>query len=342
MKTSSTDPSLPLVHIVSHGPYCLDGVTAAVAVARYYRNRATIIPHFSGNEQINDVLCSINREDAPPGSELWITDISWTEKVTDDHLRDLAKHGVKIFWIDHHRTAIRRYTAGTIAVPFADKVISEEFAASRLTYEYLQQKGGTALQHNTPFVEFAPIVAMADDTDRWIHDIPGSRELAWVIRALGTDWDSLDGYHALLTIDAAVTYTPTMQRAYDKVAGEIQASFALAERSRVSLQVTGTPYTLVTAVCDGYPSEIGDAWGKSTVQTVFAFFDLKGEGVSLRRSPDCQADLSQLAQTFGGGGHAAAAGCRPKELPRLFAEATARLLATAFSSLTPPDTTTGS
>lgn len=342
MKTPATDPSLPLVHIVSHGPYCLDGVTAAVAVARYYRNRATIIPHFSGNDQINNVLCSIHRGDAPPGSELWITDISWTEKMTDDHLRDLAKHGVKIYWIDHHRTAIRRFATGTIAVPFTDKVISEEFAASRLTYEYLQQKGDPTNLPNTPFVEFAPVVAMADDTDRWIHAIPGSRELAWVIRALGTDGSSLDGYQALLNIDAAVTYTPTMQRAYDKVAGEMQASFDLAERSRTTLQVTGTPYTLVTAVCDGYPSEIGDAWGKVSTQTVFAFFDLKGEGVSLRRSPDCQADLSQLAQTFGGGGHPAAAGCRPKELPRLFAEATARLLTTGFSVVTPSDPTTTS
>jgi nanoRNase/pAp phosphatase (c-di-AMP/oligoRNAs hydrolase) len=130
-----------------------------------------------------------------------------------------------------------------------------------------------------------------------------------------------------------------MRNAYDKVAGEIRASFALAERSRVSLQVAGTPYTLVTAVCDGYASEIGDAWGKTVTQTVFAFFDLKGEGVSLRRSPDCQADLSQLAQVFGGGGHPAAAGCRPKELPRLFAEATAHLLASAFSSLTPTEST---
>src|SRR5262249_12083531 len=179
MEMTSPEPSLPLVHIVSHGPYCLDGVTAAVAVARYYRDKAIIVPHFSGNEHINDVLRSISREDAPPGSELWITDISWTEKATDDHLCDLAKHGVKIYWIDHHRTAIRRYTAGTIAVPFADKVISEEFAASRLTYEYLQQRQqGTAVPQNNSFTDFAPVVAMADDTDRWIHAIPGSRELA--------------------------------------------------------------------------------------------------------------------------------------------------------------------
>src|SRR5262249_36657201 len=152
------------------------------------------------------------------------------------------------------------------------------------------------------------------------------------IRKLG-EHDNLDGYDAMLNIDAAVTYTPAMQAAYDKVADELRNSFALAERSRVSMPVPGTPYTLVTAVCDGYPSEIGDAWGKQARQTVFAFFDLTGEGVSLRRSPDCQADLSILAQTFGGGGHPAAAGCRPKELPRLFADAMARLLATALPAL---------
>jgi len=326
----------PVVYIVSHGPYCLDGVASAVAVARY-RADSTIIPYFSGNEHINEVLRSISLDAAPPGSELWITDISWTEPATDAHLSKLAAHGVNIYWIDHHRTAIKRYTAGNINVPFADKVISEEFAAARLTYEYLADKLAAAQQQNDNFATFAPVIAMADDNDRWIHAIPGSRELAWTIRTMGTDRDSLEGYNALLAIDAAVTYTPAMRAAYEKVAGEIQASFALAEKSRISIPVPGTPYTLVTAVCDGHPSEIGDAWGKSATQTVFAFFDLKGEGVSLRRSPDCQADLSQLAQVFGGGGHPAAAGCRPKELPRLFAEATARLLATAFSALNESD-----
>jgi nanoRNase/pAp phosphatase (c-di-AMP/oligoRNAs hydrolase) len=59
--------------------------------------------------------------------------------------------------------------------------------------------------------------------------------------------------------------------------------------------------------------------------------------VSLRRSPDCQFDLSQLAQFFGGGGHAAAAGCRPTNLYRLFAQELARLLSSAISTLTTSD-----
>ena len=334
--TAGSEASPPVVHIVSHGPHCLDGVTAAVAVARYRAN-TTVIPHFSGNEHINEVLQSITPAEAPPGSELWITDISWTAEATDEHLQKLAAFGVQIYWIDHHRTAIKRYTAGDINVPFAGKVISDQFAASRLTYEYIQRRLETTQQHNEAFARFAQVVAMADDNDRWIHAIPGSRELAWVISTMGTDKDTVDGYEALLTIDENVTYTPAMQTAFEKVAGEMRDSFALAERSRVTTPVLGTPYTLVTAVCNGHPSEIGDAWGKQSTQTVFAFFDLRSEGISLRRSPDCQVDLSQLAQAFGGGGHAAAAGCRPQKLPHLFAKATARLFADALLTLTKSD-----
>lgn len=328
--------SQQIIHIVSHGPYCLDGVAAAVAVARY-RSGATIIPHFSGNEHINDVLRSITLASAPAGSELWITDISWTSKEADEHLRNLAAQGVKIFWFDHHRTALRRYAAGDINVPFAAHVVSEEFAAARLVYEYLEKQLAETKQQNAWFADFQKAVAMADDNDRWIHAIPGSRELAWTIRTMGADETSLSGYEALLTIDAEVTYTPAMQAAYEKTAKEIQDSFTLAEKSRVDYPLPNSPYTLVAAVCDGHPSEIGDAWGKKATQTIFALYDLHGEGVSLRRSPDCQFDLSQLAQFFGGGGHAAAAGCRPPNLHRLFAQELARLLSTAIPALTASD-----
>lgn len=327
----------PLVHIVSHGPYCLDGVTAAVAVARY-RTGATIVPHFSGNDRINEILRSIGPDAAPPGSELWITDISWTEKATDDHLRNLAVHGVTLRWFDHHRTALKRYAAGEINVPFTAQVVSEAVSAARLVYEHLEQQLAAAGQRNPNFAAFTPVVALADDNDRWLHALPGSRELALTIRAMGADPDSLEGYHALLNIDAAVTYTPAMRAAYEKARREIQASFDLAGKSRVSMPIPGTPYTLVATICEGHPSEIGDAWGKNATQTVFAFYDQKGEGVSLRRSPDCEVDLSHLAQLFGGGGHPAAAGCRPAELHRLFAQELARLLSGAFPALATADT----
>jgi oligoribonuclease NrnB/cAMP/cGMP phosphodiesterase (DHH superfamily) len=305
----------PLVQIVSHGPHCLDGVTAAVAVALYQADRAEVVARFASNSEIDAVLRAIR---PAPGrdNELWITDISWREPETDAHLKQLAAGGMRIHWIDHHRTALERFAEGAIDVPFTDRVLSEDYAASRLAYEHLGRRLADEGRHPDAFAAFAPVVAMADDNDRWLHRIPGSRELAWVVRALGPD-----AYDDFLRLDASVTYTPRMQAARDRVGAEIARSFAVAEASRVERTIDGV--RLVAAVCDGHPSEIADKWGKEMPGTVFALYDAKSLAVSLRRSPDCTVDLSRLARSLGGGGHAAAAGCELPDVRTVFAETVA-------------------
>jgi len=292
------------VHVVSHGPHCLDGVTAAAAVARFYAGRSEVVPRFASNSEIDGVLRGL-RLTPPADAELWITDISWKEPATDAHLRALAAAGVRIFWIDHHRTALERARAGKVDVPFTDSVLSEEYAASKLVFRHLTEREEKEGRPIPGFQSFAPVVEMADDNDRWLHRIPGSRELAWVVRALGPD-----SYDDIVQLQADVRYTPRMQAARDRVGAEIARSLAVAERSRVERRVGDV--TLMAAVCDGHPSEVADAWGKTAKQTVFALYDAKSLAVSLRRSPDCTVDLSRVAAALGGGGHAAAAGC---ELP---------------------------
>jgi oligoribonuclease NrnB/cAMP/cGMP phosphodiesterase (DHH superfamily) len=300
------------VHVVSHGPTCLDGVTAAVAVARYYGDRATVVPRFASNSEIDAVLQGL--EPAGDGEqELWITDISWRDPVTDAHLRGLAARGVRIFWIDHHRTALERVKAGKVDVPLAGSVLSEEFAASRLTWEHLRGSLAEERREEPRFAAFAPVVAMADDNDRWLHRIPGSRELAWVVKAMGPD-----AYEDFLALDDQVAYTPRMAAARERVGAEIARSFTIADASRVEQYAAGV--RVVAAVCAGHPSEIADAWGKETPGAVFALWDADGLSVSLRRAPDCEVDLSKLAEALGGGGHAAAAGCEMPELRRTLAE----------------------
>lgn len=293
--------------MVSHGPHCLDGVTAAAAVARAFREEAEIVPHFANNPEIDTVLRGVT---PTPGraAELWITDISWREPATDAYLRTLAERGVAIVWIDHHRTALERVRAGKVDVPFAATVLSEDYAASRLVYDYLARR--FAAEGRTPpaaFTEFAPVVAMADDNDRWLHRIAGSRELGLVVRVLGAD-----AYTDFLQLDATVTYTPRMAAARERVAAELSRTFAIATASRVQRQCG--PVTLVAAVCAGHPSEIGDAWGREISNAVFALYDASTLSLSLRRSPDCQVDLSAVAEALGGGGHPAAAGCELADL----------------------------
>ena len=53
-----TPPPPDLVHIVSHGPHCLDGVTSAVAVARFHAG-SEVVPVFANNPEINeDAICN--------------------------------------------------------------------------------------------------------------------------------------------------------------------------------------------------------------------------------------------------------------------------------------------
>jgi len=313
-----------IVHIVSHGPHCLDGLAAAVAVARA-RPEASVEPHFVNYPKVDEAIWTLKCEPPYDRNEVWITDVSWTDPAADRALRALAQRGVQIYWFDHHRTAIERYEAGEINVPFAGKVLTERFAAARLTYDYLRLRLSARGELPLPFADFWPVVEMADDNDRWIHAIPGSHDLALTIRALGSEL----AYTELLSIDGAVTYSARMRQARVRVESELRSSFEIAERSRLE-RALPSGINLVTAVCDGYPSEIADSWGKSTRNAVFALLDATSLGVSLRRSADCDVDLSELARVFGGGGHPAAAGCELPELRRRVAQGLAEIIGAAL------------
>jgi len=304
-----------LVHIVSHGPHCLDGVAAAVAVARYHEG-VEVQPQFSGNPKINEVIQGLRIGEPFTDQELWITDISWTAPETDAFLRRLAERGLKIFWIDHHRTAIERMRNGSIDVPFAHKIVDDRYAAARLVYEYLRERLRAEGRDNPRFERFAPVVRLADDNDRWLHEVAGSWDLALTLRAM----NGPEAFEDLLSIDERVTYTPRMQAAHDRVAAEIERSFEVAGASRTIIPVAGG-VRIVAAVCDGYPSEIADRWGRELPNSVFVLFDLKSGAISYRRSPDCDVDLSAVAAAFGGGGHPAAAGCEMPELLTLLSRA---------------------
>jgi oligoribonuclease NrnB/cAMP/cGMP phosphodiesterase (DHH superfamily) len=318
-----------LVHIVSHGPHCLDGVTSAVAVARFHAG-CEVQSHFANNPEINETIQAIPAPTAGARAELWITDISWNQPATDAHLRSLAAAGMRLVWIDHHRTAIERLKRGVLDVPLGAMVVEDTYAASKLVFDHLKSR--LVAEQRTPsgrdedaakFLALEKLVALADDNDRWIHALPGSRELALTVGAM----HDTTAYRELLGVDADVTYTPAMREAEARVTAEVAATHALAEKTRRERKVGAV--TVLAAWCVGYPSEIGDAWGKATANAVVALYDTKSAGVSFRRSPACQVDLSRVAETFGGGGHAAAAGCKIPGMGERDADALATLIAGA-------------
>jgi len=311
-----------VIHVVSHGPHCLDGIAAAASIARFH-DAADVRVRFAANAEVDEVLRTI---DAGPGEQLWIADLSWTDPATDAHLDRLAKRGVALHWFDHHRTAIDRLARGGYRLPFAVRVVTDAFAASKLVYDHLAQNATARLAAGGPaaparFRSFAPVVAMADDNDRWLHRIPGSHDLALVVRAMPPG----AAYRAFLELDESVVDTPEMSEARARVGDELARNRRLAQATRATRRVGEV--TLVTALCDGYAGEVAEEWGRTSPNTVFAFFDVRARAVSFRRSPDESFDLARLAEACGGGGHPAASGATLHELAAALGEVVAEHVA---------------
>src|SRR5205085_2436362 len=91
------------------------------------------------------------------------------------------------YWIDHHRTAVSRATAPEFKVAFAGRVLSEEYSAAKLTFNFLQRLATESENKDqcSDYQNFAPFADLADDHDRWIHRIPGSADWALAVQTLG-------------------------------------------------------------------------------------------------------------------------------------------------------------
>ena len=313
-KTSRT------IQVVSHGPSCLDGVMAAAAVARFYDDHK-VFTTLAGNNEADHVLQNLSLRSEDANDEIWITDLSWNSPATGAHLAELSRRGAQIYWIDHHRTAVSRADAPEFKVPFAGKVLSEQYSAARLTFNYLKRMGRDLPERErAEFDAFQPFVMIADDHDRWVHRIAESADWALAVQTLG----GIASYREILKLRE-----PRMSRklrgAFESGQDGMRRSIELANATKVDRKLDNG-ITVRSACCFGYSSEVAAHLYKGQTQTVVALFDLRSQGVSLRRSADCDVDLSVLAQHFGGGGHAAASGLMIPDLRRVPAERLAEIL----------------
>lgn len=306
------------VLVVSHGPSCLDGVIAAAVVARFHDGHH-VLTTLPSNSESDHTIQSLKSE----ADEIWITDLSWTQPSTGEHLRQLAACGTRIYWIDHHRTAVARADAPEFKVPFAGKVLSERYSAARLTFDYLKRREDEmpSAEKRRAFEAFGAFAEIADDHDRWIHRIPESSDWALAVQTLG----GMASYREILRLSAP-RMTKRLRDALQSGRDGMRRSMELAESTRVDRRLDNG-LTVRSACCFGYSSEVAAHLYDGASRTVVALFDLRSQGVSLRRSPDCDVDLAKLAEAFGGGGHEAASGFSLPDLRRVPAERLSEVLA---------------
>jgi oligoribonuclease NrnB/cAMP/cGMP phosphodiesterase (DHH superfamily) len=303
------------IHVISHGPSCLDGVVAAAAVRRFY-DHDRVHTTLAANGDSDRVIQALKARPGARLDEVWITDLSWTSRDTADHLTSLIRDGTWVFWMDHHRTAVSRADAAEFDVPFTGRVLSEEYSAAMLTFNFLHKSAIDSgdEEHAHAYARFRPFAEIADDHDRWIHRVPGSADWALAVQTLG----GIESYREIISLPEPVM-SRRLKAALDTGRNAMDKSYEVAQATMVERPL-GNGLRLRSACCIGYSSEVASRLYEGRSSTVVALFDLRSLGVSLRRSADCDVDLSVLAQYFGGGGHPAAAGFAVDEVKRAPAE----------------------
>src|SRR5579863_1792888 len=251
------------IWVISHGPSCLDGVMAAAAVRRFYQGER-IHAVLAANGDSDRVIQGIKRKSAGEPEEIWITDLSWTSADTAAHLRNLISDGARLYWIDHHRTAVSRANAAEFDVPFTGRVLSEEYSAARLTFNFLkrmaEEAGDEGKAHD--YEKFFPFVAIADDHDRWIHRIPESADWALAVQTLG----GIESYREIIRLEEPVM-SRRLRAALEMGRSALDKSLEIA-RATMMDRALGNGLRVRTACCIGYSSEVASKLYEDQSQTI--------------------------------------------------------------------------
>lgn len=292
--------------VVTHGPFCLDGLASAACLGRFY-GPERVTPIFTHPSNVDQIIREIGDSKQRPG-DLWIADITWKKPETEEVFRKMSRRGWRIFWVDHHAAAVEKTEEEIKRIGLTGWVASNRFSAARLLYDYLVSSPNLLGRPPAALKAFRKAVLLADDNDRWVHRFTASRRLALTVSSLG----GMAMYKELLQLSPGVKFTPKMEEAYRTACRELSGSVALAKRTRLDKTVNRNGVRIITALCMGYTSEVADSLRKTleddSARVIFLLYNLDDGRVSIRKTPACTVNLSDLAGHFGGGGHPAAAG----------------------------------
>ena len=279
--------------VLYHGPHCADGFAAAwsAAMAIGRGDNVKFIPVNYG-EPVPEI---------PDGAVVYILDFSYPREI----LLELAGRASRVVVLDHHRTAQQALEGLDGTVPGLTVKFDMEKSGAVLAWEYFCPG------------ETVPILCRyVQDRDLWQWKLPNSREVSaalaleprdfsrWSyleINAEDLDADPPDGFH---------------HPAWKVLVGRGQAILEIQAKHIESIakgaflaNVGGHRVPVVSSPL--YQSELGERLCHDFPDAPFAGVFSVGEHDELWSLRSRNGfDVSAVAKSLGGGGHAAAAGFR--------------------------------
>jgi oligoribonuclease NrnB/cAMP/cGMP phosphodiesterase (DHH superfamily) len=278
------------IHVLYHGPGCLDGFGASYAAWVKFGDNATYTPvsYVEGEAPLAAV---------PDRAYVYVLDFSFKADVLNKHMDRFSS----FLLLDHHKTAF-----DDLDDEFANDarvIIDMDMSGATLAWEYFHTEIG---DHEA----IPRLLRAVEDRDLWKFKLPFTREAMAALRVEEKDfrvWDEIvqggdDAFNKLVDKGRVLT----------------RADFLEIERlAEGAFELEFEGHKIRACNTSHLQSEVGNRM-MSMYDIPFSLcftIKLKADGWwmqgSLRSSKD-KTDVSLIAQTLGGGGHFAAAGFNKK------------------------------
>lgn len=252
------------------------------------------------------------------GKNILIADFSYKPDAISELMMSFGANSIVM--LDHHKTAeadlsdfkIGMAPAQKFSVDRIDTMLRDmvDFNRPRVLAHFDMDHSGAALTWKFCFPDqpMPWLIEHIEDRDLWRMALPDTRKISLLLRSYPYDFDAWTGLvestdtHSRANMMADAT---SIERFYDQKLAEIVPTATLKSIGKWNgVPVAFAPYA--------FASDVAHELLKAHPTAPFAavVVDAYGGRTYSLRSEDSRQDVSEVAKTFGGGGHRNAAGFR--------------------------------
>lgn len=287
-----------MYRLLSHND--LDGVGCGILAKLAFGDNVDV--RYNSVSRLNHEVSLFLEEENNKEIFLFITDLSVNEE-NEKKLEQFYQDGGKIQLIDHHKTAIHfnEYDWGYVQVEDDEGKLT---SATSLLYTYFLEKG--LLNQTQVLDEFVELVRQYDTWEWEKNGNDQAKRLNALFFLLSIDEFEEKMLDRLRTSEAFY-FNELEQKLLDMEENKIDQYIRKKRRQVVQAEIND--YLAGIVYAESYLSELGNELGKEYPHLDYiAMLNMGAKKISFRTIHD-DVDVSEIAGTYGGGGHAKASGC---------------------------------
>lgn len=271
-------------YVIYHGG-CQDGFASAFCAWRY----------FSLKGGINNITFkSAQYGDLPPsdliGRNVLICDFSYHK----DAIKEIMSTN-RLLIIDHHKSSMKNLSG----VPSDNKIFDMDHSGCYLTWKYF-----------FPEQIIPPLFEYIEDNDIWKKQLDGTNEFYSWFQTVEMKFEEYDKYIDPQLLRWAIQTTGFYYLAHDR----FFINQAIKKATLKLVSIARKYYVAAFVNSSILKSEIGNevlkAYPQADFAAIYSVVDKRNATNFSLRSMDDRADVSEIAEVFGGGGHRNASGLR--------------------------------